>query len=142
MDKIVKNKWQVRLVVLGVFLLGFAAGALALNTYESWARHRFGGRDGRRGQHFERMIERLNLSAEQKEQVHQIFADTQGQLRALRKESEPRFEEIRRQTDERIQKVLTPEQWQQFQQMKGEARGGKRGRGRKGGEGPPHPDER
>jgi Spy/CpxP family protein refolding chaperone len=38
--------------------------------------------------------------------------------------------EIRRQADEHLQKVLTPEQWQQFQQMRDEMRvKGRRGRG-------------
>jgi Spy/CpxP family protein refolding chaperone len=43
-------------------------------------------------------------------------SDTRTQLQALRKESEPRVAEIRRQADERLQKVLTPEQWKQFEQ--------------------------
>jgi Spy/CpxP family protein refolding chaperone len=77
---------------------------------------------------FEKMLDRLNLSADQKTQVHQILSDTRGQLQTLRKESEPRFEEIRRQADERLQKVLTPEQWQQFQKERSEMRG--RGRRR------------
>ena len=35
----------------------------------------------------------------------------------------PRVTEIRRQADEQLQKTLTPEQWQQFQQMRDEMRG-------------------
>ena len=31
-----KFNWQVRAAVLSVFLLGFAAGALALNAYHVW----------------------------------------------------------------------------------------------------------
>ena len=142
MDRIAKGKWQVRLAALGVFVLGFAAGALALNAYRAWSA------GGIRGEHrrdrFEQMAERLQLSEEQRAQVKQILSDTRGQLRALRKESEPRFEEIRRQADERLQQVLTPEQWQQFQQMKDEPRRGRGPRGRRGGDGPPRPpgDER
>ena len=52
--------------------------------------------------------------------MQQIFGDTRAQFREARQESEPRFAEIRRQTDERLQQVLTPEQWEQFQQMKEE----------------------
>ena len=128
MDKIVKSSWQVRVAAVLIFVLGFAAGALALNAYRAWA-----GRgavvNGSDRDHFAQMLDRLQLSAEQRAQVQQIFGDTRAQLQALRRESEPRFAEIRRQADERLQKVLTPEQWQQFQQMRDEMRRhGHRGR--------------
>jgi len=125
MNTIQKGKWQVRVAALVIFVIGFAAGALALNVYKRWART---SAVQPRGDRFERMIERLNLNADQKTQVHQILSDTRAQLQTLRKESEPRFDEIRRQADERLQKVLTPEQWQQFQKERSEMRG--RGRRR------------
>ena len=68
------------------------------------------------------MLDSLKLSADQKTQVHQILGDSRDQLQALRKESEPRVGQIRQQADERLQKVLTPEQWTQFQQMRNEMR--------------------
>ena len=125
MNTIQKGKWQVRVAALLIFVIGFAAGALALNVYKRWGRT---GTQLTRQDRFEKMLDGLNLSADQKTQVHQILSDTRGQLQTLRKESEPRFEEIRRQTDERLQKVLTAEQWQQFQKERSEMRG--RGRRR------------
>lgn len=131
MDTTNKSKWQVRGAVVVIFLLGFAAGALALNGYKRWGR---GGAEASRQNRFEQMLDSLQLNADQKTQVHQILGDARQQLQALRKESEPRFEEIRRQTDERLQKVLTPEQWQQFQQERGKMRGrDHRGRGNRSG---------
>ena len=128
MNTIQKGKWQVRVAALVIFVVGFAAGALALNVYKRWERT---GAGMSRQDRFDKMLDRLNLSADQKTQVHQILSDTRGQLQTLRKESEPRFEEIRRQADERLQKVLTPEQWQQFQKERSELRGrGRRGRDR------------
>lgn len=126
MDNIAKNRWQVRVAAAIIFVLGFTAGILALNVYRGLARER-GPRD-----RFEQLPERLNLNADQKAKVQQIFGDTREQLRALRKESEPRMNEIRRQADERLQQVLTPEQWQQFQTMQGEMRGRRGGRGPRG----------
>ncbi len=120
MDTIQKGKWQVRVAALLIFVVGFAAGALALNVYKRWGRT---DAQQTRAARFERMLDRLNLNADQKTQVHQILSDSRGQLQTLRKESEPRFEEIRRQADERLQKVLTPEQWQQFQKERSEMRG-------------------
>ena len=126
MDATSKSKWQVRVAAIVIFFLGFTAGALALNGYRRWSR---GGAEGRQTR-FEQMLDRLQLNADQKTQVHQILSDTRSQLQALRKESEPRFTEIRRQADERLQKVLTPEQWKQFQQEREEGRN--RGRRREG----------
>ena len=130
MNNIVKNRWQVRVAAAVIFVLGFTAGILALNVYRGLVRA--GGHD-----RFEQMSERLNLTADQKTRVQQIFSDTREQLRALRRESEPRVTEIRRQADERMQQVLTPEQWQQFQSVRAEMRE-RRGRGgpRRGGDRP------
>jgi Spy/CpxP family protein refolding chaperone len=127
MDITNKRKWQVRVAAIVIFLLGFAAGALTLNAYKRWGRS---SAEASRQAQFERMLDALQLNADQKTQVHQILNDTREQLQALRKESEPRVSEIRRQTDERLQKVLTPDQWKQFQQERDKMRGrGRRGRG-------------
>jgi len=117
MDNTNRNKWQVRLAILLIFVLGFAAGALALSAYRGWARGRAGKED-----RFGQLSNRLQLNADQKTKVQQIFNDTRDQLRALRKESEPRVNEIRQQTDQRLQQVLTPDQWQRFEQLRNEMR--------------------
>lgn len=119
MDISNKSKWQVRVAAIVIFLLGFAAGALALNVYKRWSR---GGDDASRQNRFERMLDSLQLSADQKTQVHQILGDTRTQLQGLRKESEPKVVEIRRQADERLQKVLNADQWKQFQQERDKLR--------------------
>lgn len=137
MDRVSKTGWLVRAAALGIFLLGFAAGALAPAAYRSWVRD--GSRVSREDR-FEKMSKDLDLSPEQKTQMQQIFGETRTQLEALRAETEPRFAEIRRQADERIQKVLTPEQWQQFRQSRRDDRHrGRRGRG--GRDGGPRPEE-
>lgn len=124
MDNTKRNRWQVRIAATIIFLLGFVAGALALNAYRGWARRPAASREAR----FDQMSERLQLNAEQKTKVQQILGDTREQLRALRKGSEPRVNEIRQQTDQKLQQVLTPDQWQRFQQMRDEMRA-RRGRG-------------
>lgn len=129
MDTINKSKWQVRIAAILIFLLGSAAGALGLNAYRAWSRARH---TTNRGDRFEKMLDRLQLNADQKTQVHQILGETRTRLQALRKESEPRVNEIRQQTDERLQKVLSPEQWKRFQQEREEGRA----RGRRGSRGP------
>ena len=128
-----KSKWQVRVAAIVIFLLGVAAGALALNAYKRLGRT---SAETSRQDRFERMLDTLQLNADQKTQVHQILGDTRQQLQALRKQSEPRVSEIRQQADERLQKVLTPEQWKQFQQERDKMKGRER-RGRENWSGTP-----
>ena len=127
MNNVAKNKWQVRIAAMIIFVLGFTAGILALSVYRGLAR---GGGQGNR---IDELAERLQLTAEQKTKVQEIFSDTREQLRAARQEMEPRMAETRRQADGRLQTVLTPEQWEKFQRMRDE-------RQRRGGRGPRGPD--
>jgi Spy/CpxP family protein refolding chaperone len=123
MENNIRNKWQVSGAIILIFLLGFIAGALALNLYRGWA-HRGPGR----GDRFEQLASRLQLNADQKPKVQQIFNDTREQLRAVRKESEPRVTQIEQQTDQRLKEVLTAEQWQRFEQMRSQMRARRGGR--------------
>lgn len=122
MNNVTRNRWQVRIAATIIFVLGFAAGILALNVYRGFAR------DNPRDR-FEQMADKLQLTADQKTKVQQIFTDTREQLRAVRRESEPKVNEIRSQADGRLQAVLTPEQWQQFQSLREEMRPRRGGRG-------------
>ncbi len=116
------NKWQLRLAAVLIFILGAAAGALAPRAYRAW----FGGRHHPQ---LERVFSELQLKAEQEAQVRQILSETREEFRALRRESEPREREIRERADERLRRVLTPEQLETFQRLMPERRGG----GRRGG---------
>lgn len=113
MDSSSKGKWQVRLAVVILFVVGFVAGGLAMNIYRArqWS-PRAGGRGG-----FEQMLDKLDLTQDQRTQVNGIFEDARKQLTELRRESEPRFREVRENTDQRLKTVLTPQQWEQFQQI-------------------------
>ena len=113
MNNVAKNRWQVRIAAMIIFVLGFTAGILALNVYRGWAR-------GGPGNRLDELSDRLKLTADQKTKVQEIFSDTREQLRAARQEMEPRMAEIRRQADGRLQTVLTPEQWQKFQRLRDE----------------------
>jgi Spy/CpxP family protein refolding chaperone len=128
MTNVTRNRWQVRIAALIIFVLGFTAGILALNVYRR-ARP-FGGGANR----MDELSERLQLTADQKTKVQEIFNDTREQIRSVRAEMDPRMNEIRRQADGRLQTVLTPEQWQQFQKLRDERQ--RRGRGPHGPDGP------
>lgn len=124
-----RSRWQIRLAALIIFLLGFAGGMLALRAYNAWAGSKVPV--SRSGDRFAEMLKRLELTDEQETQVRAILGETREKLQALRRESEPQVIEIRRQADERMQEVLTPEQWEQFRKMREERRDrGRRNRGR------------
>jgi Spy/CpxP family protein refolding chaperone len=123
MDNVAKNRWQVRIAAVIIFVLGFTAGILALNVYRGLTR-------GGQGNRIDELADRLQLTADQKTKVQEIFSDTREQLRAARQEMEPRMAEIRRQADGRLQTVLTPEQWEKFQRLRDERQ--RRGRGPRG----------
>lgn len=126
MTNVTRNRWQVRIAAVIIFVLGFTAGILALNVYRRARPFNNGGP----GNRMDELSERLQLTADQKTKVQEIFSDTRDQIRGVRSEMEPRLSEIRRQADGRLQTVLTPEQWQQFQKLRDERRG--RGRGPRG----------
>jgi len=102
MDTINKSKWQVRVAAIVIFLLGFAAGALALNatTMER------GVGDASRQDRFERMLDSLH-STRPKNTSSSNSGRHETALQALRK-IRARVMEIRGQADARLQKVLTP----------------------------------
>jgi len=122
-----KTQWRIRAAVVSVFLLGCLAGALAMNVYRGQFSRYF--REPR-GERFGQMLDRLNLTAEQRTQMEQIIKESRSQLVEIRRQSEPRYKEIRKQTDEKLQTLLSAQQWQQWQQMTREMRGrGNRGFG-------------
>ncbi len=101
-----------------IFLLGALAGALALNTYNLW----FGGGNMQqqlsRQDRLQKLVKQLDLSEAQTAEVQNIFNETREKIQATRQEGEPKIKLIREETDGKLQKVLTPEQWQKFAQIR------------------------
>jgi Spy/CpxP family protein refolding chaperone len=120
------RKWQIRGVVFAIFLLGFLAGALSLHLYRG---RRGPNSPGDRRDRLEQMVTRLNLTPEQKTQVDKLMEETRHRTIGIRRQSGAQFGEVRREMDERLRAILTPEQWQQWQEMTKGMRE-RRGRGR------------
>ena len=108
-----KSKWQIRFATLGIFVLGFVAGAFALNAYYLWFS---AAKAPTKQEKYEEAFKSLGLNDAQKTEVQKIFGETRESIQKMRQETDPRLLEIRNQNDEKLQKVLTPEQWQKFQQ--------------------------
>ncbi|MCI0490952.1 MAG: hypothetical protein L0229_30540 [Blastocatellia bacterium] len=131
--KNISKKWQVRLAALAIFALGALAGGLAFNLYRARGEPGSPPLPGDTPVYrFERILDRLELSAEQTTEVEKILGDARAQLIEVRKESEPKFRDIRKQTEDRLRSALTPEQWQQFQEIKDRMKDRGRGRHKRG----------
>ena len=108
-----KSKWQIRFATLGIFVLGFVAGAFALNAYHLW----FGAaKQPTKQEKYEEAFRSLGLTDAQKSEIEKLVNETRDKIQNIRQETDPRVLEIRTQHDEKLQKILKPEQWQKFQQ--------------------------
>lgn len=125
MESSANSKSKARLIVVSVFAIGFAAGALSLNLYE-----RLNGsskKEGPRGGAeylIKRMTEEVGLAADQQEQIKKILDETGDRYREIRKEMdpaikpfEPRFNAVRQESRDRIRALLTPEQLPKYEEM-------------------------
>lgn len=117
MTKDSKFNWQVRGAALGIFLLGFVAGALALNAYHVWFSQSLSTTTTKQ-QRFDRIFDQLSLSEPQKAEVQKILGETREEYKNVKKEPDPRFDPIRNRADERFKKVFTPEQWETFESLR------------------------
>lgn len=125
MESSAKSQSKARLIVVSVFVIGFAAGALSLNLYQQL--NPSSKKDGPRGGAeflIKRMNEEVGLASDQQEQIKKILDETSEKYRELRKEMdpaiknfEPRFNAVRQESRDRIRALLTPEQLPKYEDM-------------------------
>ena len=114
---------KARAVVLSVFVIGVAAGALSMNLYQGRGSHP-------RGPHgtpvaiVDRMKSRLSLRPEQSEHIEAILRDTFKEYDTLRENAapcfeqiKPRFDAVRQASREKMRAVLTEGQLPEFEKM-------------------------
>ena len=116
---------KARVIVVSVFVIGFAAGALALNLYQQLTASK-GDKGPRNGTEvlIRRMNEKVGLSSDQQEQIKKILDETNDKYREIRKDLEPRikdfeprFNGVRQESRDRIRALLTTEQLPKYEQM-------------------------
>ena len=111
------TRLKIWLVVLGVFILGCVTGASLDSLYRLRAssdeRHERGGRRGK-GNRFEEMKRDLNLTDQQASAIQGIIEQSREKYRALRSETSPRFDAVRKEAQAQIRALLNPEQQQRF----------------------------
>jgi hypothetical protein len=120
------NKNKARLMVLTIFIIGFSAGALSMNLYERLMNQ--SGKDEVRKPPAEVILkkidQRVSLTSEQEARIKGILTETSEEYSKIRgdmepklKEFEPRFQEVRRNSRERIRAELTESQLPEFEKM-------------------------
>ena len=117
------KKLKVWLVVALVFGAGFAAGVVVnRGVVRHFVRGIAMNPDRMRGLVEKRLTSRLRLDPEQHRQVSQILTNTEGELKALRREFAPRFVAILTNAESEVSALLTPEQREQFKKFREENR--------------------
>ena len=111
--------WKAVAGVVLVFLLGVAAGGVGVYGFH---RHRmdrfFRGEPGAcSGFLIHRLSRELDLDASQKTRVEAIVRRSEEEMRALRQQFRPQFEEILAKGRQEIRAELRPDQQQRFDTM-------------------------
>jgi Spy/CpxP family protein refolding chaperone len=102
-----------------------ASALLALAAIRTVAlAHENAGKGDRIQHRVEKMKERLNLSDDQTRQLQQIFQEAHQQWQADQGKADKETMRARHEKmHEQIKSILTPEQWQKFEQMQKEHHG-------------------
>lgn len=120
------SQTKARLIVLTIFVIGFAAGALSMNLYERFSSQGPDKDGSRHGSKYllTKMDRNLDLSDEQEKEVDAILEEAKQQYNEIKKdmqprikEYEPRLESVRLQSRDRIRAVLKPDQLPKFEEM-------------------------
>jgi Spy/CpxP family protein refolding chaperone len=114
------KRWKASLMVLLVFVIGFATGALTANLMPV-ASEKPPSREERRPRgpegYMQHLAKELGLTPEQGEAIRQIVAETSKEYGRLRQELDPRFQDIRSRSRDRIRAVLSPEQRSKYEEL-------------------------
>lgn len=125
MESKASSQRKARFIVVTVFVIGFAAGALSLNLYQQMTSSDT-IKGPQRGPEFliRRLDEKVGLTTDQQGQIRQILDETNEKYREIRtelepriKDFEPRFNAVREQSRDRIRALLTPEQLPKYEKM-------------------------
>jgi Spy/CpxP family protein refolding chaperone len=125
MESKTNSQSKARFIVVSVFVIGFAAGALSLNLYQQLnPSSKPNGPRGGAEVLIRRMNEEVGLASDQQEQIKKILDETGEKYREIRKEMdpalknfEPRFNAVRQESRDRIRALLTPEQLPKYEEM-------------------------
>jgi hypothetical protein len=114
------SQTKARVIILAVFVLGLAAGALSTNLYQRLTNSGPARADRPHGKPtdvLDKLNNRLNLSSDQQASIREILQGTFNQYDVIKKDIEPRMDVVRQQGRQRIREVLKPDQLPKYEEM-------------------------
>lgn len=125
--------------VILIFLLGAATGGLtAYLIYQKRLEGMVRGGPGAMSEMILRRMDReLNLDNTQREAIRKIVQETHGEMRQVRRQFRPQTRQILANSEERIKKLLRPDQREAFERLIEKRRRGEENGDRSHPEGPP-----
>jgi hypothetical protein len=109
---------MAELACMAIFVLGVAAGALAVIAYQRWSQPAPPAGWARvfdRERYVKELREAVGLRPDQMEALNRILDETREEFLALRRRLRPQFDEVRQRARERIRELLAPEQRARFE---------------------------
>jgi Spy/CpxP family protein refolding chaperone len=108
-------------IVALVFVLGVAFGVAGVLVSRRVTGVAASGTNAQGGQ-INQLVRTLKLTPGQEAQFRETLADTRAQYDAIRRETDPQMEQVRKQNRDRIREILTPEQRSEFENFLTQAR--------------------
>jgi Spy/CpxP family protein refolding chaperone len=145
------KRWIAVLSVTGLFVIGILIGCLGTHLFYAHRLLKPEGPPGMGGRMFmERLEHRLDLTPEQRREIDRILEESHARAASFRDSMAPQVRALMEETHERVTAVLTPEQLEEFEEMRRThhqrarewflgGHGPRHGRGRGRGLGPPGP---
>lgn len=114
----IETRAKVGIAFLIVFLLGVAAGALALSAYlrrsEPAPAAVWTGRFNRE-RYVKELTEAVQLRPEQMDALNMALDETREEFLALRRQLQPQFDEVKQRARRRIRSILNADQQPRFE---------------------------
>jgi hypothetical protein len=113
-----KKRGEAAVLVLVVFLLGALLGGVGNHLWDErvWGKQTVNTQPTR-NEIVDKLTRDLQLTPDQQKQLGSIEDDTRAQWRTLYTTIEPRHEQIRQQSRDRIRAILTPDQKPKFEEF-------------------------
>ena len=117
------KQFKPLLLLVLVFFTGFVGGVVTTRAVvRHFVLHAVRDPDFMRTVVEKRLTRRLRLNAEQRSKLHGVLLQTQGELKTLRLEFQPRFVTIIDHSQTEIDALLMPDQRARFDEFKAENR--------------------
>ena len=129
-----KTKTSATFYLLLAFSMGVVAGAIGFYLYQNHVRAAgpHVGAPTRPPDIVEEMARDLKMDAAQKEQLRGIFSQSRERYKALSRQFQPQYHNIRDETNQAIRQILREDQKARFEQIIRDLDQRRRGRGSRG----------